>query len=251
MIFIFFISKDDSGLRKFADNWNKFRGGEITSMEYADQQYSPDVEIYINTGHCTFPRDGKFFGVKQARRLVEKLREHLRFLPFHDLEGAKPCRDQNLCHFSSTHQSLAGMRVITKVLINETEDKIALLTINREDVEIMAEKLIEFLNSFPSNAHAFVNEFFSKNVRLDVENEAGQRTLTFEELPAFFDGLQYPKNTFALTGNRQCVDRENECDFELTYEIGDKSKIFWVSLTPAQDKIQRGVIREQKWLYGN
>ena len=249
MIFIFFISKDDSGLRKFADKWNKFRGGEITSMEYADQQYSPDVEIYINTGHCTFPRDGKFFGVKQARRLVEKLREHLRFLPFHDLEGAEPCHDQNLCHFTNTHQALDGERVITKVLINETDDKISLLIINREGAEMMAEKFIEFLKN-QIDAQTYVEEFFSKSVRLDVENEAGQRTLTFEELPAFLDGLQHPKNTFAITGRRTCVDRENECDFEVTYEIGNKSKIFWASLTPAQNKIQRGVIREQKWLYG-
>ena len=235
-------------MRRFADNWNKFRGGEITSMAFAEQQYSPDVEIYINTGHC--PRDGKFFGVKQAKRLAEKLRENLRFLPFFDLEGSKPCPDQKLCYFSNTHESVHGERVITKVFINETEDKVARLTINHEGAEIMAEKFIELLKN-QNDAHTFVKEFFSKDVRLDVENEAGQRTLTFEELPAFLDGLQHPKNTFASTGRRQCVDnRENECDFELTYEIGDKSKIFWASLTPAQDKIQRGVIREQKWLYG-
>ena len=115
--------------------------------------------------------------------------------------------------------------------------------------KLMAEKFIEFLKG-QIDAHTYVEEFFSKDVRLDVENEARQRTLTFEELPAFLDGLQHPRNSFALTGRRTCVDRENECDFEVTYEIGNKSKIFWASLTPAQNKIQRGVIREQKWLYG-
>ena len=144
---------------------------------------------------------------------------------------------------------MQGERVITKVFINETEDKVALLTINREGAEIVADKFIEFLKG-QIDAHTYVEEFFSKDLRLDVENEARQRTLTFEELPAFLDGLQHPRNSFALTGRRTCVDRENECDFEVTYEIGNKSKIFWASLNPAQNKIQRGVIREQKWLYG-
>ena len=234
-------------MRKLADNWNKFRGGEITSMAFAEQQYSPDVEIHINTGHCL--RDGKFFGVKQAKRIAERLRENLRFLPFFDLEGSRPCPDQKLCYSSSTHESMQGERVITKVFIDETEDKVARLTINPEGAEIIAEKFIEFLKG-QIDAQTYVEEFFSKDVLMDVENEAGQRTLTFEELPAFLNGLQHPKKTFALTGRRTCIDRDNECDFEVTYEIGNKSKIFWASLVPAQNKIQRGVIREQKWLFG-
>ena len=144
---------------------------------------------------------------------------------------------------------MQGERVITKVFIDETEDKVARLTINPEGAEIIAEKFIEFLKG-QIDAQTYVEEFFSKDVLMDVENEAGQRALTFEELPAFLNGLQHPKKTFALTGRRTCVDRDNECDFELTYEIGNKSKIFWASLAPAQNKIQRGVIREQKWLFG-
>ena len=236
-------------MRKFADNWNKFIADEINSKEFAEQQYSPVVEIYKNTGRCE--SDGKFFGIKQARRLAERWRENLNLYPLLDLETAKLCPDQKTCHFWNTHQTTAGSRVITKILIDETEDKIARITINREASELMASKFIDFHDK-KIDAHTFVEEFFSKDVKMDVQDELNgiSRILTFEELPDHLNTLENPESTIQFTSRRPCHDCGYEYDIEMTYEIGKESVIFWGSLTPAQDRVQRGVIRRHKWLFG-
>merc|ERR1711963_249117 len=238
---------DEIGWKEFADNWYKFRANEISAMEFAQKQYSPEIEIYINTGRCDV--DGKFFGLKQARILSQKLKENLSPHPFHPV-GFQRCSAQETCDYRNTFETVRGERVVVKVGLSETDLKVALITINLEGADTMAAKFIEF-NKGMIDSQTFVNTFFSKDVVLNAEDANGVvRILNFEGIPAQLDDIQNPNfRALDVTNRRQCYDRSGDCDFELTYELAHGTIIFWGSLNPAQNKIKRGTIRRMKSLY--
>ena len=240
-------SIDEIGWKQFADNWNKFRANEISAMEFAQKQYSPEVEIYINTGRCNV--DGKFFGLKQARILSEKLKENLHRLPFHPV-GFQRCSGQETCDYRNTFETVRGVRVVVKVGLSETDLKVALITINLEGVDTMSAKFIEF-NKGLIDAQTYVNTFFSKDAVLNAEDANGVvRILDFEGMAAQLDNIKNPNyTTLDVTNRRQCFDRSGDCDFELTFELAQETIIYWGSLNPAQNKIKRGTIRRMKSLY--
>ena len=245
--FLLLNSIDEIGWKEFADNWKKFRANEISAMEFAQKQYSPEVEIYINTGRCDV--DGKFFGLKQARILSQKLKENLSLNPFHPV-GFQRCPDHETCDYRNTFETVRGVRVVVKVGLSETDLKVALITINLEGADTMAAKFIEF-NKGMIDSQTFVNTFFSKDVVLNAEDANGVvRILNFEGIPAQLNAIQNPNyRTLDVTNRRQCYDRSGDCDFELTYELAQDTIIFWGSLNPAQNKIKRGTIRRMKSLY--
>ena len=239
-------SIDEIGWKEFADNWNKFRANEISAEEFAQKQYSPEVEIYINTGRCDV--DGKFFGLKQARILSQKLKENLNGI-FHPI-GFRRCSDQETCDYRNTFETVRGVRVVVKVGLSETDLKVALITVTLEGADTMGTKFIEFHKGL-IDAQTFVNTFFSEDVVLNAEDKNGiVRILNFEAIPAQLDNIRDPNyRTLDVTSRRQCFDRSGDCDFELTYELAQDTIIFWGSLNPAQNKIKRGTIRRMKSLY--
>lgn len=240
-------SIDEIGWKEFADNWYKFRANEISAMEFAHKQYSPEIEIYINTGRCDV--DGKFFGLKQARILSQKLKENLSPHPFHPV-GFQRCSAQETCDYRNTFETVRGVRVVVKVGLSETDLKVALITINLEGADAMSAKFIDF-NQGKIDAHTFVKTFFSEDVVLNAEDKNGiVRILSFEEIPAQLNNIRDPNyKTLDVTNRRQCFDRFGDCDFELTYELAQDTIIVWGSLNPAQNKIKRGTIRRMKSLY--
>ena len=234
-------------MNKIEDLLQKLRSNDINSTYFAEQAFSHDVQIYINTGSCN---DGKFFGVREVRILVDRM---LKVSPiFSRFELAKECEDQRVCHFRISRSSREGSKTTIRIRLNQSEDKIAYITVNLALAEVIAENYMKVLNA-KMDAATFRNAFFTENVRVDVKNKLGRQILNYENLPGHMEAVmakrQFPMK-FHFTSRRVCVDREDDCDFEVTYRLGDEIIIMWGSLTETGDKITGDVvIRSRKPSY--
>ena len=247
--FFHFPIKADSPIIKVRDLLYKLRANQIDSTSFAEQVFSHDVQIEINTGTCN---DGKFFGVREARVLVDR---RLKQSPFFSPELAKKCEDQKVCDYRISHTTPEGSRTTTRMRFDQSKDKIVYLTINLALADVMGESYMKVLNG-TLDEETFRKAFFDKNVELDVKNELGTKTLNYENLLEHLKAVKAQRNIegttnkFLFSSRRVCVDREEDCDFEIVYRLGDVTFIMWGHLTEAGDKLTGNVrIRPQKSLY--
>ena len=218
----------------------QLRANEINSTNFAEQVFSHDVQIEINTGTCN---DGKFFGIREARVLVDR---RLKQSPFFSPELAKKCEDQKVCDYRISHTTPEGSRTTTRIRFDQSKDKIVYLTINLALADVMGESYMKVLNG-TLDEETFRKAFFDKNVELDVKNELGTKTLNYENLLEHLKAVKAQRNSegtvnkFLFTSRRVCVDREEDCDFEIVYRLGDVTFIMLGDLTEAGDKVTGNV----------
>ena len=234
-------------MNKIEDLLQKLRANDINSTYFAEQAFSHDVQIHVNTGSC---HDGKFFGVRDVRTLVDRM---LKVSPiFSRFELVKECEDPRVCHFRISRSSREGSKTTIRIRLNQSKDKIAYITVNLALADVIAESYMKVLNA-KMDAATFRHAFFTENVRVDVKNQLGRQILNYENLPGHMEAVMAKRPfpiKFHFISRRVCVDREDDCDFEVTYRLGDETIIMWGSLTEAGDKITGNVvIRTQKPSY--
>ena len=205
-----------------------------------EQVFSHDVQIEVNTGTCN---DGKFFGISEARVLVDRRLKQSHVLPFFSPELAKPCEDEKVCDYRISHTTPEGSRTTTRIRFDQSKDKIVYLTINLALADVMAESYIKVLNG-SLDPKIWRDAFFEESVALDVKNELGTQILNYENLPGHLDAVKAQREhseKFLFISRRECVDREEDCDFEIVYRLGDVTFIMLGDLTEAGDKVTGNV----------
>ena len=221
----------------------KLRANLIDSTSFVEQVFSHDVQIEINTGTCN---DGKFFGIREARVLVDR---RLIGRETRGKELAKKCEDQKVCDYRISHTTPEGSRTTTRIRFDQSKDKIVYLTINLALADVMAESWIKVLNG-SLDAEDFRDAFFTEDAIMDVKNELGAQILNYENLVGHIEAVKAKRThseKFLFSSRRVCNDREEDCDFEIVYRLGDVTKIMWGELTEAGDKLTGNVrIRPQK-----
>jgi len=228
----------DSPLSKFSKLLQRLRANEINSTYFAEQAFASDVQIYVNTGLC---EDGKFFGVKEARVLVDR---KLKVSPFFSSELAMACEDPKVCDFQIFYSTPEGLRTITRMRLDQSKDKIAYASITLALADVMGESYMKFLRG-ELDAEDFRNAFFCRDVALDVKSEEGKKIVSFENLTGQIEAAKAKRTStprFHFTSRRVCVDREEDCDFEITYRLGDDTLTMLGSLNEAGNKICGNVV---------
>ena len=247
LIFFFHLpNQADSPLRKFSNLLQMLRANEINSTYFAEQAFAHDVQIYVNTGLC---EDGKFFGVKEARVLVDR---KLKVSPFFSSELAMACEDPKVCDFRISYSTPEGLRTITRMRLDQPKDKIAYASITLALADVMGESYMKVLRG-ELDAEDFRNAFYCEGVIVDVKSEEGRKIVNFENLTEQIEAAKAKRTStprFHFTSRRVCVDREGDCDFEMTYRLGDETLTMWGLLNEAGNKICGNVvIRPQKPSY--
>ena len=233
-------------MSKFRNLLQKLRANEIDSTEFAEQAFAHDVQIYLNTGSC---EDGKFFGIKEARVLVDRrLKDAFSFSSEYEMK----CEDPNICDFRFSYSTPEGSRTTTRMTLNQSKDKIAHLSINRAFADLMAESYMKVLRK-ELDMTTFRNAFFTKAVTLDIKSEEGRKIVNYENLPGHMTAAMAKRSSvarFHFISRQECVDREDDCEFEMTYRLGDETLTMLGALSEDGSKIAGNVvIRPQKLSY--
>ena len=225
-------------MTKFRNLIQKLRANNISSTYFVEQVFTHDVQIYVNTGSC---EDGKYFGIKEARVLVDR---KLKDAPFFSSELATPCEDSNACDFRFSYSTPDGSRTTTRITLNQSKDKIAYKSTNRALADLMGESYMKVLKGKLSY-ESFRKAFFTKEVTLDVKNEQGRKIVNYENLLEQMKAARAKRTSsarFLIISRQECVDREDECDFEITYRLGDETLTMLGSLTEDGMKIAGNVV---------
>ena len=157
ILFFHFPIQAGSHLSKFRNLLQKLRANEIDSTEFAEQAFAHDVQIYLNTGSC---EDGKFFGIKEARVLVDRrLKDAFSFSSEYEMK----CEDPNVCDFRFSYSTPEGSRTTTRITLNQSKDKIAYKSTNRALADLMGESYMKVLKGKLSY-ESFRKAFFTKEV---------------------------------------------------------------------------------------
>ena len=225
-------------MSKFRNLIQKLRANNISSTYFVEQVFTHDVQIYVNTGSC---EDGKYFGIKEARVLVDR---KLKDAPFFSSELATPCEDSNACDFRFSYSTPDGSRTTTRITLNQSKDKIAYKSTNRALADLMGESYIKVLEG-KLDLPAFRKAFFAEEVTLDVKSEEGRKIVNYENLLEQMEAAKAKRTSssrFLVISRQECVDREDDCDFEITYRLGDETITMLGALTEDGMKIAGNVV---------